>query len=98
MCESEQPSNWGLCYGFILGVMQRDTLAGAKPTPSRYICKPQSISNGQMVDTVVAYLKDNPEKLAYHAVTVTVIALMRAFPCHAGDDAGGDTIPLVRRP
>lgn len=45
------------------------------------ICSPKGATNGQIVDTVVMYVTNHPEKRTENASTLALKALMQAYPC-----------------
>lgn len=69
------------CLDFIRGV-NSGFAAGLGIAGERdRICFPEGVTLGQAKDVVVAFLRDNPSSRHEEAGALTVIALMRAFPC-----------------
>jgi len=68
----------GLCIGFIKGV----TNAWDQLNPGR-ICAPDDLSNQDLRDVVVRWLRSRPESLDQPAVGSVVSAATEAFPCNA---------------
>ena len=66
----------GLCDGYIMGVSQMD----AWNPHSEFWNIPDEVTVGQVRDTVVKYLADNPELRTSSAFVLTVAALTKAFP------------------
>lgn len=57
-------------------------LDGVLETNSRVVCWPEKgIVNGQAVRIVMAYLRNNPDKLHEDEVILTMLAFKSAYPC-----------------
>ena len=66
--------------GFVLGVA--DTLRGfGDSRTGLQFCLPSEATRGQVIDLVLAYLRDHPELRHYTAWSLTAAALSLAFPC-----------------
>lgn len=65
----------GLCLGYLRGINDMNEPA--------YYCLPTGWSYEQLMDTVLAYLRGNPDKRHHHAGVLIMIALKNAFPCPA---------------
>ena len=63
-----------LCTGYITGVA--DIMS-----TNDDICLPKNGTIQQIVDIVVKYLSDHPQKRHYSASSEAGVALMQAFPC-----------------
>lgn len=80
VCEDEASNvSFGICYGFILGVLSRDRLAGAISPGGQIVCLPANVSNSQTKDVVVQYLKSHPNFRHYDAGQLVMKALDEAF-------------------
>jgi hypothetical protein len=60
------------CLGFLTAVADGE---------SKFLCLPQELKRGQILDAVVAYVKKNPQERHYLAHRVVVTALNQAFGC-----------------
>ena len=77
-CNSEDYAfGQGYCYGFVTGTWHAfRSIAGQK-----WFCEPGDATVTKMVDTVVAYLADHPQRLRESALLLTLDAFKDAFPC-----------------
>lgn len=66
------------CMGFIAGVIDHST-----GSLTRVICLPTGVTIGQVMDVVVNYLDDHPERRHRAAEEIVVDAGYQAFPCGA---------------
>ena len=66
------------CMGFVTAVA--DVLSNNSVDGVR-VCFPQNVNKQQVVLVVAKYLRDQPEALHFSAVSLTVNALQKAFPC-----------------
>ena len=82
-CSSAQPSDWGICLGYVQGVADSlETLKGWQvPFDSGYACFPERIQGEQLRDVIVVYLAQNPDLLPYAAAGVAMKALVADYPC-----------------
>lgn len=71
-------SMWGICVGYLAGFLARHRLQ-----ESRIFCIPATATNGQMMDVVIAYLRNNPSVRHHQTSVLMTIALVGAFPCPA---------------
>ncbi len=69
---------FGLCHGFINGLVARDVFAS-----DRSICRPSGANNGQLMDVALAYLRANPQYRHIAPGALVAVALRNAFPCPA---------------
>jgi len=67
--------NSPLCMGYIAGVSDTMSTNGD-------VCLPNDATVQQIVDIVVKYFSDHPERRHYSASSESGIALMQAFPCN----------------
>ena len=66
--------NAAVSFGYVLGVY--DALTGVT-----MFCPPNNVSQGQVVQVVLKFLNQNPEKLHFSADSLVVKALQQAWPC-----------------
>lgn len=71
----------GACFGRIVAVLNTFDLITETSGKSPIICARPNVTNGQMVDIVVAWLKRHPEKRDLDYTVVTIAAAVDAFPC-----------------
>jgi len=71
------------CTGYVTGLMQALDLArrlSDKQDQKNYPVWQGSLRN-RLLGLIVKYLRENPEKLQERAVTLSLVALQRTFPC-----------------
>ena len=67
----------GYCYGFVTGTWHAfRSIAGQE-----WFCEPGDATVKRMVEVVVAYLAEHPERLRESALLLTLDAYREAFPC-----------------
>lgn len=71
--------NFGLCYGFLQGFVQREWMVGG----SSVICIPETVSLKQMMDVINAWLVAHPQDRHYGMAYLAHASLFTAFPCKA---------------
>lgn len=71
----------GVCAGFIQGVSSTVYFYSEEVKKDLRFCKPDGVTNAQLVRIVVKYLKDNPKDLNEGRMTLAWTALMIAYPC-----------------
>lgn len=76
---SENGFRLGVCFGWLMGFLDQD---GLKPANQRYICRPVDAPNRQLMDVVLKYLRENPEKRHWPIPMLAQNALVGAFPCN----------------
>jgi hypothetical protein len=81
-CESNDFKQ-AFCLGYITGVTDLDGADGSAFPERRRSCVAENVSNGQVRDVVVKYLKDHPEERHIQASILIVKAMAQAFPCKA---------------
>ena len=84
LCESEDATDWGVCFGFIVGidVASNAFLTGGRGLPWFYYCRPEKVVLfGQIHDVVVAYLKAHPESRHEPSSALIIKAFQEAWPC-----------------
>jgi len=69
-----------LCLGYISGAVQQLQLLQMLQ-PKQFACIPTGVTNGQIVDVVVKYLRDHPENRQWSASFFVTNALVTAWPC-----------------
>lgn len=79
-CESKDFKE-AFCLGYITGVTDLDGMDGSVFPERRRSCVAENVSNGQVKDIVVKYLKDHPEERHLLAAILIVKAMAQAFPC-----------------
>ncbi|NYT76624.1 hypothetical protein H0A71_06440 [Alcaligenaceae bacterium] len=73
-CEGQYSNMY--CMGYIVGAL--DTW-GARP--GLRLCIPEDVTQGQMQDITVKYLRNNPETRNHKATWLVAMAAQEAFPC-----------------
>lgn len=68
---------FGLCSGYIAGFLGRDQLQGE----ARSFCFGQSVTNGQLMDVLMKFIRDNPENRNRPLSVLSFVAFAKAFPC-----------------
>lgn len=80
LCEDVRSHvSWGLCYGYLDGIIDRSYLAESMNPGSQLLCLPDNGTNEQIFDVVIAYLKKHPDKRHFGAGALVVTALREAF-------------------
>ena len=74
--ESGKPMEFGICLGFLQGVLAREQFLSATK-----ICVPSGATNGQLMDVVLAYMRDNPKTRHLPPMLLILISLGEAYPC-----------------
>jgi hypothetical protein len=77
-CNSEDYAyGQGYCYGYVTGTWHAfRSIAGQK-----WFCEPSDATVTKMVDAVVRYLADHPQRLGESALLLTLDAYKEAYPC-----------------
>lgn len=80
-CDSSVGYDRGACSGYISGVS--DAIASYQTVHAfpDFVCMPDQVQRGQIIDVVVKYLRDHPEKRHLGAASMVTAALRLAFPC-----------------
>lgn len=68
-----------MCMGYIVGIA--DVLDDGDNVDGLRACLPRGATIGQVVDTAMYYIRDNPQDRHYSASSVVAAALAAAFPC-----------------
>ena len=71
----------GSCHGFIKGVIQFYDLPLLQENIGTAICRPDTITNGQVQQIYINWSRDNPEFWTLPAVAGVLAALSEAWPC-----------------
>jgi hypothetical protein len=86
----DKTSTWtdGFCLGYISGILDSQSLWDylvhvGKDYPQTHYCLPDEATNSQVVQVVLKFLNDHPERLHEPANTLILEALHNAFPCKA---------------
>jgi hypothetical protein len=82
-CESKAELQQAFWLGYITGSTDVDGMNGAAFPERRRSCIPESVSNSQIRDVVVKYLKEHPEDRHLLAEILVVQALAKTFPCRS---------------
>ncbi|MFM7273629.1 MAG: Rap1a/Tai family immunity protein [Gammaproteobacteria bacterium] len=81
-CSAENYFNRGYCGGYVVGIVDTiEALQGRGVLPANALCIPEGATKGQLVDVVLKYLGDNPDRRHLDAGALVPEALNRAFPC-----------------
>jgi hypothetical protein len=80
-CGSAGHFGQAFCLGYVAGVTDLDGPDGSAFPERRRSCVAENVSNGQVRDVVVKYLKDHPEERHIQASILIVKAMAQAFPC-----------------
>jgi hypothetical protein len=62
-----------MAFGYVIGV--HDALSGA------VVCSGENVTQGQVIDVVLKYMRQNPEVLDRSADQIVVAALKDVWPC-----------------
>lgn len=68
---------FGLCFGYILGLQDRDIVAGNERT----FCMSPSANRKIVMDVVLNYIRANPRLQSKPTVGVLSLALRTTYPC-----------------
>lgn len=80
LCEAPRGSfESGLCLGFIEGVVEKDKLSRWMDSTNTYLCDLPGVTNGQIYDVVVAFLRAHPEQRHHHGASLVSRAIQQAF-------------------
>jgi hypothetical protein len=80
-CESKEEFQQAFCSGYVQGATDLDGMEGAAFPERRRSCVGENVTNGQIEDVVVKYLRDHPEERHVLAAILVVKAAAKAFPC-----------------
>ena len=88
-CTADKNGPQGVCSGYIIGVVdsqQTDNVIGGKDEYfNKHLgyrwCLHKKITQGEVMDPVIAWLKVNPKKRHYTATSLVSKALQESFPC-----------------
>jgi hypothetical protein len=81
-CSKKEASfSSGICSGFIRGAIDGFATALAFIGNDQRYCLPSNTTNDQTRKVVEKYLNDNPQDLHMSADILTIVAMIRAFPC-----------------
>ena len=80
-CEAKEPVRQGICFGYITGAADVDAMDGAVFPEHRHTCVPDVVTNGQLIDVVIKYLKAHPEERHLASGVLIIKAIAKAFPC-----------------
>lgn len=71
----------GVCIGFIDGWLQLAMMLKPPLVSQELFCPPKGVTNQQVIDIVVKYMNDHPEKLHQPAAQILYDAISDSFPC-----------------
>jgi len=80
-CESKTEFRQSYCFGYITGVADIEGMEAAVFPDRRRACRAEGVTNGQIKDVVVKYLKEHPEDRHFLAAILVMQAMAKAFPC-----------------
>jgi len=80
-CESKGEFDQEFCHGYITGVSDMEGINTAAHPEQRRSCIPEDVTNGQIKDVVLKYLRDHPEDRHLLAAILIVEAVSKAFSC-----------------
>ena len=76
-CDKNAPGqNFWLCAGYVSGFLDRESF-----DKEHLICIPAAANNGQIMDVILAYMRDNPADRHNPSSALVYVALFKAFPC-----------------
>lgn len=75
-CGSEKPLEYGMCMGYIAGVID-----GFLISNRTIICLPSDLTRGQLRDVVLSGIQDAPRERGDAGYVGVLLALSKAFPC-----------------
>ena len=83
-CESDPASaTRGVCIGQVVGAMNAIEFTQSIGGPN-IICRPPEATNGEGLNVVRAWLRDNSAQRQLESTSVIVLALSEAWPCAGG--------------
>jgi hypothetical protein len=68
----------GICAGFIDGVVYTHNVVRSG---SPIWCLPNNVDSDQVIRVIVKHIRDNPDDLNKDLGTITLVAMLDAFPC-----------------
>jgi hypothetical protein len=81
-CRSGNYFNRGYCGGYVTGIVDTiESLQARGALPANALCIPEGATKGQLVDVVIRYLEQNPERRHLEAAGLVPEAINAAFPC-----------------
>jgi Ssp1 endopeptidase immunity protein Rap1a len=79
-CQSGDPGQHGFCLGYIAGIADSVSASGKRSPVTA--CIPASVTQAQIVDTAVEYLREHPrETRSYSGAVLVLEAIRKAFRC-----------------
>jgi hypothetical protein len=81
--ESCSKQSQAYCGGYIIGVFDAavPVLNTGADVDGFKFCAPIEVTQGQITDIVVNYLRANPQFRHFNAASLTLSALSKAYPC-----------------
>jgi hypothetical protein len=81
-CRSPNYFNRGYCGGYVTGIIDTiESLQSRGVLPADALCIPEASTKGQLVDVVLKYLEQHPERRHLESGALVPEALNLAFPC-----------------
>jgi len=80
-CQSTDTFEQSFCLGYLEGVTDLNAMHGSVLPVNQRSCAPENVTNGQIRDVAVKYLKDHPEERHMLAAILIVKGMAEAFPC-----------------
>ena len=88
-CTADKNGPQGVCSGYIIGIVDAQQTAKSVEGKDEYVnkhlgyrwCLHKKITQGEVMDPVIAWLKVNPKKRHFTATSVVSKALQESFPC-----------------
>jgi len=88
-CTADKNGPQGVCSGYIIGVVDSqqtdNTIDGKDEYVNKHLgyrwCLHKKITQGEVMDPVIAWLKVNPKKRHFTATSLVSKVLQESFPC-----------------
>lgn len=71
----------GVCYGTIIGVEHGWEMAENIDKSPHIFCVRSNVTHRQVIDVVMAYLREHPEERDQDVAELIALSLAKAFPC-----------------
>jgi len=71
----------GIAYGYLMSAADSHTTLVFWDNSSQQFCIPDGVTQNQMGDLVLLYLKSNPAERHKNAASLAMVAFTRAWPC-----------------
>jgi Rap1a immunity proteins len=90
-CTSPEPNGQIECAIYVRALVEYDELRGKALQQKRFFCPEKGVTVGQSRQTVLEYLRANPQDLHLPFALLAHQALVAAFPCPGHDALVGAT-------